>query len=468
MQRRSRTRSSATATVQQRLAELRQRVAARHRRLALDLGDEPKVVDDSEIEYFDEGGDAMDSPMGDLDMEDLGDLPLEGLEGLADEGLDEEACPEGEHQECICVADDKGDKEEDEGEDKDEKDDDKEEDEGEDKEEDEGEDKEEDEGEDKDEKGDKKDKKEKDAAVGTFARFRQIRDQRNAAKAKTAEPEAKTAEPKATWAPLVTEAMLSAEQNPVVEMQLRGASTDDPYYVMWIGDKPVGELHEADLDLDESGRDVFRSAHYVRGVQEAIAQLGAVNTLRDFGLRYYAANTQETDAVKRAKAEIVHNADLAFRQRCAAMNNDLFNTMQLAFTASMKNFILHNDLKDAVVENFRSAGMQEAVAIDLIEDAFQRGGPQYFKAVLDKATEWLGYEPEALKQIEAEVTKMDYRHPRDHFGGQVANDEIQQVRVPQAQTKAPRAAQVASEAVENDLDAQLDAARRLGRRLLNR
>jgi hypothetical protein len=488
MQRRSPIRSSGRravpVTAQQRLEDLRRRVAARRRAAEL-----PPLVEDEDIEYVDEEapmdmGDAGDEGMGDLGGLDLGDLSLEDIPA-EEEG---ESCPEGEHQECSCVADEEAVEkdEEDETEEKEDKDEDKEE-----KKDDEKEDKDED----KEEKEDKKDDKKKEAAVGTFDKFRQLRDaKRKAAETKVvpktkkvaeptvvpvtdvappaAAPEAKPVEAAAEtkWAPLITEESLAAEKNPVVEMQLRGANTDDPYYILWINDKPVGEVHEADVvQDDEDMREVFRSSSYVKGVQEVVSQTGAAETLKTLGLRYYAANTQETDAIKRAKAEIVANADLAFRSRVAAAKNDLFNAAQLAMTASVKNFILENALKDALVENFRSAGTSEGVAIDLIEDAFQRGGPQYLKAMLDKADEWMGSTPETLKQLETEITRMAYSHPRTRFSSQFIDDEIPQptVRVPVAPQMAPRAAQVAQvvhEAALDDLDAMAEAAKRAMRR----
>jgi hypothetical protein len=399
----------------------------------------------------------------------------------------------GQHSECV---DDEAGEADEKDDDKEEKDDDKE---------DKKEKKEKDDEDKDDDKEDdvKEDKKEKDALVEErLARFKAIQKTRQAeafkaalpakkpvaAPVKTAEPVVpvaapapiKTAEPvvepaavvapaapeaeesKISWSPLVTESILADLKDPEVDLTLKSASSN-PYYVLWINEKPVGELHEADLDLDDAGKDTFRSAQYVSGVRGVIQQFGAVEALRDLKLRYYAASTQENDAIKRAKTEIAQDADAAFRKRVATMVNDMFSTMNLAFQASQKNFILQNALKDAVVENFRSAGVPEGVAIDLIEDAFTKAGPEYFKAMLNKAQEWLGYEPEALRQIEAEVTAMQYRHPRDQFGSQI-NDEIPAVTVP----RAANVARVAQTVVEDDLDTMMAAARRVGRATVNR
>lgn len=465
------------STVAARLAALR----ARGRRSAApdfekfdEMGDEP-IVDAGDVEFMDE------------DLGDLGDLgDFEPLDDMGDEPAGDCGCPVGQHSECVDDSEEEG--EEPDADDKD-KDDDKE-----DKKEkkDKDDDKEDDDV--KDDKEDKKDDKEKDASVAErLARFTAMRDARRAATAAKVlpakKPTIKTAEPvvappaavvpvtaaptdtapvvepeedKIAWSPLVTESMLADVKDPEVDLTLKSAGTN-PYYVLWINEKPVGELHEADLNLDDAGKDVFRSAQYVKGVRDVVQQFGAVAALQDLKLRYYAANTQENDAIKRAKAEIAQDADQAFRKRVATMVNDMFSTMNLAFQASQKNFILQNALKDAVVENFRSAGVPEGVAIDLIEDAFTKAGPEYFKAMLDKTQEWLGYEPEALRQIEAEVTAMQYRHPREQFGN--LGDDIPAVQVPRAANVVARTAQTV---VEDDLDTMMAAARRVGREVSTR
>jgi hypothetical protein len=260
--------------------------------------------------------------------------------------------------------------------------------------------------------------------------------------------------PEITWAPLLSETdMVAKEKNAAIDMTLRAADTDNPFYVMFIDGHPFGELHLADVNTTEDLRDVFVDAAFTRGVRETVAACGPADAFKTLKVRYYAAETKEVEAVQRAKVEIAQHADEAFRRRAAALKGDLLTTLHLAMEASRKNFILENPLKDSLVENMRKAGLQERIAIDVIEDAFVKSGAQYLKAMVEKAEEWLGYEPEALKQIENTVTKMAYVHPLD-IASVPQDDEIPAL---------PSFARVASPSTTPDLDADTEATLRVGR-----
>ena len=301
--------------------------------------------------------------------------------------------------------------------------------------------------------GDEEDDKERDAAV-RLAEFRALRaSRRTAAPVTAAAPESKDAQQSAlekeeaeskkeqdkaksgagdseptatsdglgtakkaevTWAPLVTPGdMLAKNANVAVDMTLRAANTDKPYYIVELEGHPFGELHLADIDTTEGLRDVFMSDTFTQGVRETVAACGPANAFETLGVRYYAAETRENEAILRAKAEIATHADASYKQRAASLKGNLLATLHLAMEASRKNFILENPLKDSLVENMRKAGMQERVAIDIIEDAFVKSGGEYFQAMIKQADEWLGWDADALKQIESAVTKMSYVHPLD-------------------------------------------------------
>lgn len=337
--------------------------------------------------------------------DELMDLDLDAILEVPEDEIEEELPLEEEEKECPpgCVSEEKVDEalEEDEEEDKD-KDEDKDED-------------------DKD-KGDKEDEKEdedkKEAAVEPEVEPEKIEELTEAA---TEEPE--SVPESAKWAPLFSEADVQRLDTSAEVVLVPFLQQEDPSYVVLANSRPIGEIRMSDLtDVDEEDRHaLFTAESFPKGIVQAAEHLGAANVLSDLGLRYYANLVTRRQADAAAKTAVQADLEEAFQTRAADLKQRFINNVLLAVEASNKNLFLDNPLRDAIRENFRGAGVPDAVVVDLFEDAMQKAGSNYFLAMVQKADEWLGFEKEALTQIESTIKDAGYSHPADR-GVQIEAD----------------------------------------------
>jgi len=97
--------------------------------------------------------------------------------------------------------------------------------------------------------------------------------------------------------------------------------------------------------------------------------------------------------------------------RMAETKDHLINAANIVLQGSLKNYILENPLKDALVARMRAAGVDEVAAVNAVEDAWMEAAPQFFSATLAKAEEWLGAPEGVLEHHIKEISAMHYRHP---------------------------------------------------------
>jgi len=120
----------------------------------------------------------------------------------------------------------------------------------------------------------------------------------------------------------------------------------------------------------------------------------------------------------------------------ADIKDSLINAANIVLQGSLKNYLLDNPLKDALVRNMRSAGVDEVAAINAVEDAWMEAAPKFFSATLEKAEEWLGAPREVLEHHIKEISAMSYRHPG--FGPSQEEIEVAaQVGMDQVPTSVP-------------------------------
>lgn len=230
------------------------------------------------------------------------------------------------------------------------------------------------------------------------------------AAAKTDEPDVAEPESDEYYTRLLTEEDIAAANSDdigVVPM----FDLDDPKYLLMSAGVPFGEIRRSSLELDADVEDLFTDESFTRGMDDMIDRFGAVEALKNLKVHFYASNTTPDQQYQKAEAVVKADADVAYAKRVAELKNNLLSTLTLAFEASRKNFILENALKDRLVDNIKTANVPENVAIDMVEDAFQAEGPNYFHALLKKAEEWMGYEPEAYQEVKSTIQKMSALDP---------------------------------------------------------
>ena len=215
----------------------------------------------------------------------------------------------------------------------------------------------------------------------------------------------------------------------------------DPHYIVIANGKPIGEIHQADLNLDENNKALFSAEDFPKHVMASISELGLANCVDSLNMRYYGAKVTNAAAQGRADAIVTAKMASEIQTKLASLKSQLLDNVRLAMDASLKNVFLDNPLRDALRTRIAQLGAPDAVAVELIEDAMQAAGGKYFEAMLNQADEWLGFEKEALAQVEKTIRSARYASPAER--GLEIDHAIPQAhnKVPMIQT-APRQAAV--------------------------
>jgi hypothetical protein len=214
-----------------------------------------------------------------------------------------------------------------------------------------------------------------------------------------------------------------------VELNLFNEESENPHYTVMVKGEPVAKIALADQTLPQDQHDLFLQQDYPQFVLEGIEQFGLADTLQSVHARYYAAKAMEGKVAAEMKKSAVADLAIQAKRHVAKIKDDLSNVAALVIEGSLKNYITENPLRDALVQQMRSAGVDADAAIDLVEEAFRAAGSQYFTMVLNKAEEWMGAPKEAMEHHVKEITGMNYRHPG--YSTADAEDEIPEAVEPE-------------------------------------
>lgn len=219
----------------------------------------------------------------------------------------------------------------------------------------------------------------------------------------------------AKWAPILTEADIKKIARDSVDFMLVpfDEDTQDPKYVALVNGSPLGEIRFGDQEIPAEDRPMFTDETYPKGVAGNVDHFGVAETLSTIKMRYYAAQVTEREASDAAKTQAQADLEEAYQARIAETKQRFFNNILLGVQASRKNVWLRNPFRDALRHKLAAVGVPDSVAVDIYEQAMQEAGPQYFQALLEKADEWLGTEPEAMREIAAAIEEADYTAPGD-------------------------------------------------------
>lgn len=198
-----------------------------------------------------------------------------------------------------------------------------------------------------------------------------------------------------------------------VDLVLANEDSENPHYIVTVDGDPVAKVALADqpANLVRDHSDLFTDDGYPQYVLEGVANFGLGETLKNVHARYYTAAATSGEVAEQMRTAAVSDMQEDHRQRLAETKDRLINAANIVLQGSLKNYILANPLKDALVRNMRAAGVDEAAAVDAVEHAWTEAAPVFFEATLRKAEEWLGAPPEVLEHHIKEISAMDYRHP---------------------------------------------------------
>ena len=190
-----------------------------------------------------------------------------------------------------------------------------------------------------------------------------------------------------------------------IDMVLFGADSKNPHWSVFADGKPVAEINLSDQPNAEEIRDVFTSDEYPEHVQEACASsLGLKTTLDSVNARWYYSVAKVGHVAEEAREAAAQDMEEQFAERLAHLKEDLLNTINLAITASNKGgkgLFVTNTLKQQVAQAMREAGVANPSAI--LNEIWVEAAQKYMQDVLQVSEKWLGYSPEAMHEVTAEV-----------------------------------------------------------------
>lgn len=196
-----------------------------------------------------------------------------------------------------------------------------------------------------------------------------------------------------------------------VELDLFNEDSENPHYTVMVKGEPVAKIALSDQALPPEHSDMFLQDEYPQTVLEGIENFGIQDTLQSVHARYYASKAYEGAVAAKMKEAAMADLAAESRRHIAKVKDDLSNVAALVIEGSLKNYIVTNPLRDALVQQMRRAGVDADAAVDLVEEAFREAGATYFNTILAKAEEWMGAPKEAMEHHVKEITGMSYRHP---------------------------------------------------------
>lgn len=197
-----------------------------------------------------------------------------------------------------------------------------------------------------------------------------------------------------------------AEADPALDMVLFDEQSENPHWSVFADGKPLAEIQLADQANPEEIKDLFTTQEYAEHVVDACkGPIGVKNTLKSIRARFYASVVNKGHLAQRAerKASAMHEGELA--TRLAALKEDFLNHLNLAVVASMKGMFLKNKLRENLIKKTRSAGL--VTANNLIDEAFRESGQEFLSDLITQANKWMGYSPEAMSEISAEIMQAE-------------------------------------------------------------
>lgn len=356
----------------------------RRRRLSEDEPRRPSIFDRRrKAEDDDEPAEEMGFEFEDLSLDDL---DLEGLEleeeemGEGLEGEEEEGCPEGQELKCVPVEEGEEEKED-----------------------------EEEEGE--EEEGAEAEGEEEEEGVGETAAAEEVVDEDDEKEKEAATPLMERVYSSRDLEPLKNARFdfIPFGINP--EDENYDLFKDDPSYSIFAMGHPLAEIRLSDTGLKDEFKALFYKPSYIDRIKEGFTTFGVEETLKSVNARFYATAAYENDIASEVKAQLREETMAERRATLADLKDQFMNVMAIVAEGSVKNYWGENPLKEDIVNQFNSLGIDTNTCVNKIESAFRKSGASYLEMLINKADELLGAHEDVLKHHTAEIASMEWRHP---------------------------------------------------------
>jgi len=186
---------------------------------------------------------------------------------------------------------------------------------------------------------------------------------------------------------------------------------EDPLYAIFAMGHPVAEIHLSDTDLTNEFKGLFFKPSYIDRIKEGFTTFGVEETLKSVNARFYATAAYENEIASEVRAQLAEEIQAERRATLADLKDEFMNIMAVVAEGSVKNYWGENALKEALVNQFNSLGIDTNTCVNKIEGAFRKSGASYLEMLINKADELLGAPQDVMAHHTAEIASMEWRHP---------------------------------------------------------
>lgn len=208
-----------------------------------------------------------------------------------------------------------------------------------------------------------------------------------------------------------------------VTMILFTAEAENPFYVMLIDGTPVARVALQDQENAAGLKDTFVSPQYADSVATAVKNSPLKEVLDSIKAKTYVAMVETLDVVTKKVAEERKKIEEEAKTRTEGFVTALLETSGIVIEAGLKNFIVHNPVKAALVERIHASGVDEMAAVKIVEDSWRAAGKETLASIFETSQKWMSYTPEAMAEIVEAVGISPYRDPMDAAGSHVTAAE---------------------------------------------
>lgn len=194
-----------------------------------------------------------------------------------------------------------------------------------------------------------------------------------------------------------------------LSMQLFNPDSKDPHWVVFNNGDPLCKIALSAQPDAEDVRESFVSDGYAGSLLESIRELSTaeapvspIAVLAALPAKFYYAAVQKSKLAQTIKTEVTKEISARIAGANDDYNEKLMDNMGLVVGYQAKNLYKEPDpFKVRLVQSIKKAGVDQDVAVAIVEEAFLNEVPEWHQRVVAKAKEYCTYTPESLREIKA-------------------------------------------------------------------